>query len=95
MDEEPNEQVTRSVIDCVKETWLSQGENQDLTLPLSYRYGGKVGLGGCGEGWRSEWRRWTPVPSSAEFPSLHSASFTKSFCRGLSRVYREEGRGGR
>lgn len=38
VDEEPNEQVTRSVIDCVKETWLSQGENQDLTLPLSYSF---------------------------------------------------------
>lgn len=37
-DEEPNEQVARSVIDCVKETWLSQGENQDLTLPLSYSF---------------------------------------------------------
>ncbi|GAB1296273.1 CST complex subunit CTC1 [Apodemus speciosus] len=35
---EPDEQLTRSVIDCVNETWLSQGENQDLTLPLSYSF---------------------------------------------------------
>ncbi|XP_028635969.1 CST complex subunit CTC1 isoform X1 [Grammomys surdaster] len=37
-DKEPDKQLTQSVIDCVKETWLSQGENQDFTLPLSYSF---------------------------------------------------------
>ncbi|XP_029402132.1 CST complex subunit CTC1 isoform X3 [Mus pahari] len=35
---EQSKELTRSVIDCVKETWLSQGENQDLTLPFSYSF---------------------------------------------------------
>ncbi|XP_052613503.1 LOW QUALITY PROTEIN: CST complex subunit CTC1 [Peromyscus californicus insignis] len=35
---EPNKQLTQSVIDCVKETWLSQRENQDFTLPLNYSF---------------------------------------------------------
>ncbi|XP_055450386.1 CST complex subunit CTC1 isoform X1 [Psammomys obesus] len=37
-DKEPDKQLTQSVIACVKETWLSQGENQDFTLPLSYSF---------------------------------------------------------
>ncbi|CAO2643726.1 CST complex subunit CTC1 [Lemmus lemmus] len=36
--QEPIQQLTLSVIDCVKKTWLSQRENQDLTLPLSYSF---------------------------------------------------------
>ncbi|KAL6039620.1 hypothetical protein STEG23_002427 [Scotinomys teguina] len=35
---EPNKQLTQSVIDCVKDTWLSQRENQDFTLPLHYSF---------------------------------------------------------
>lgn len=35
---EVDKELTRSVIACVKETWLSQGENQDLTLPFSYSF---------------------------------------------------------
>ncbi|KAM7333629.1 hypothetical protein ACRRTK_006949 [Alexandromys fortis] len=40
--QEPNEQLTLSVIDCIKKTWLSQRENRDFTLPLSYRKKHKV-----------------------------------------------------
>ncbi|XP_041520815.1 CST complex subunit CTC1 isoform X3 [Microtus oregoni] len=36
--QEPNKQLTLSVIDCVKKTWLSQRENRDFTLPLSYSF---------------------------------------------------------
>uniref|UniRef100_A0A452URT1 CST telomere replication complex component 1 n=1 Tax=Ursus maritimus TaxID=29073 RepID=A0A452URT1_URSMA len=32
----PDVQLTQSVIDCVKTTWLSQGKNQGFPLPLSY-----------------------------------------------------------
>uniref|UniRef100_A0A8C5LDK7 CST complex subunit CTC1 n=1 Tax=Jaculus jaculus TaxID=51337 RepID=A0A8C5LDK7_JACJA len=35
---EPNNELTQLVIDCVKMMWLSQGENQGFTLPLSYRF---------------------------------------------------------
>ncbi|XP_057632490.1 CST complex subunit CTC1 isoform X3 [Chionomys nivalis] len=37
-DQEPNKQLTLSVIDCVKKTWLSQRENRDFPLPLSYSF---------------------------------------------------------
>ncbi|XP_021081417.1 CST complex subunit CTC1 isoform X2 [Mesocricetus auratus] len=37
-DKEPDKLLTQSVIDCVKETWLSQRENQDFTLPLNYSF---------------------------------------------------------
>uniref|UniRef100_G1T012 CST complex subunit CTC1 n=1 Tax=Oryctolagus cuniculus TaxID=9986 RepID=G1T012_RABIT len=36
--EESNGQLTQLVIDCVKTVWLSQGRNQDFTLPLSYSF---------------------------------------------------------
>ncbi|XP_075848199.1 CST complex subunit CTC1 isoform X3 [Microtus pennsylvanicus] len=36
--QEPNKQLTLSVIDCVKKTWLSQRENRDFALPLSYSF---------------------------------------------------------
>ncbi|XP_055970947.1 CST complex subunit CTC1 isoform X2 [Sorex fumeus] len=36
--EEPNVQLTQSVIECVKTLWLPQGRSQGLTLPLSYRF---------------------------------------------------------
>ncbi|XP_007606426.1 CST complex subunit CTC1 isoform X1 [Cricetulus griseus] len=36
--EEPDKRLTQSVIDCVKETWLSQRENQDFTVPLNYSF---------------------------------------------------------
>ncbi|KAL1778995.1 CST complex subunit CTC1 isoform X1 [Sigmodon hispidus] len=35
---EPDTQLAQSVISCVKETWLSQGENQDHALPLNYSF---------------------------------------------------------
>nr|XP_035950440.1 CST complex subunit CTC1 [Halichoerus grypus] len=35
---EPDVQLTQSVIDCVKTTWLSQGKNQGFPLPLSYSF---------------------------------------------------------
>ncbi|XP_053426566.1 CST complex subunit CTC1 isoform X2 [Nycticebus coucang] len=35
---EPNVPLTQLVIDCVKTVWLSQGRNQDYTLPLSYSF---------------------------------------------------------
>ncbi|XP_022380369.1 CST complex subunit CTC1 isoform X1 [Enhydra lutris kenyoni] len=35
---EPDAQLTQSVIDCVKTSWLSQGKNQGFPLPLSYSF---------------------------------------------------------
>ncbi|XP_008853976.1 CST complex subunit CTC1 isoform X2 [Nannospalax galili] len=35
---EPNNQLTQSVIDCVKMIWLTKGENQGFILPLSYSF---------------------------------------------------------